>query len=269
MNKINKIGTIVFVFIIAVLYLPIFFLVFFSFSESSIPGIWTKFSLKWFKQIFDNANLIDAFATSCKIAIISATCATALSLMSAIATCGRKRFFGQKLSDRLMIVPLITPEIIIGFSILMLFISIEKMFNITIERGIIALSIGHIIAAISYGHLLIRDRLLCCNTNIEEAAINLGAKPSSILLHITIPAIKGSILASWLFAFATSFDDLVIASFLAGPGSTTLPVLIFSNIRIGISPVINAFAALIICCIVIISILLYVFISKSKKYQNN
>ena len=264
MGKITKIEYILFALLLSILYLPIFFLIFFSFSASDVPGIWTYFSTKWYKEIFANVDLLKAAAASVKVAVVSATCSTILGIMAAIATCSKNIFPGRKLLNTCMSLPLVTPEIIIGFSILMLFIAAEKTFNISIERGIMAISIGHIIASISYVHILVRTRIIACDPSIEEAAINLGAKPLKILFSITLPQIKSSIISSWLFAFAISFDDLVIASFLSGPGSTTLPVLIFSNIRVGLSPVINAFSSMIICSVILFAIIMYT-VSLRKK----
>lgn len=246
------------------LYIPIFFLVFFSFSESSIPGIWTEFSLKWFMEVFNDTDLIQAALTSFEIAFVSATGSTILGLIAAIATTRHGNFIGKNFLSGSISMPIVTPEIITGFSLLMLFIAVEKCTGISVKRGIVTVTIGHIMASMAYVHMTISSRLSNFEQSFEEAALNLGAHPIKVFLYITIPIISKSILAGWLLAFTLSLDDLVIASFLSGPGTTTLPILIFSNVRIGISPAINAFSTIFIGIVSVCLVSVYV-ISKNKK----
>ncbi|MDR1488267.1 MAG: ABC transporter permease subunit [Holosporales bacterium] len=249
MKKISKLTLTFFIFGMSFLYIPIFFLMFSSFSESGIPGIWTKFSLKWFQAIFDDSELLKAAITSLNIALFSATGATVLGVLAAVTTSKKEYFIGKKFLVKTIHMPIFMPEIITGFSMLMLFISIEKIMGFSIKRGMMAVSIGHIMAAMSYIHTTIKSRLLDLEKSIEEAAMNLGATPLKVFIYVTIPLISESIFAGWLLAFTLSLDDLVIATFLSGPGTTTLPILIFSNIKIGITPIINAFSTLLICVI--------------------
>ena len=265
MKKISKINLTFLAFGYAFLYIPIFFVIINSFSESEIPGIWTNFSLKWFKAVFEDKDLLYAALNSLQIAAISATGSVVLGVLAAAAT--TKRDSTSKLSkllNSLIIMPIVMPEIIVGFSLLMLLISIESIFGFPKERGIMTVVIGHIMATMAYVHVTVRTRLLSFDNSIEEAAQDLGAKPLTIFLKIKIPIIGKSILAGWLLAFTLSLDDLVIASFLTGPGSTTLPILIFSNVRIGVTPMINAFATMFITLIA--TCIICAYITSKKRF---
>jgi putrescine transport system permease protein len=234
------------IFGMAFLYIPVFFLIFFSFSDSPIAGVWTKFSVKWFKAVFEDSSLLKAALTSVKIAIVSATAATLLGLFTAIATTRGEDFIGRKFLNYAIPMPIVMPEIITGVSLLMLFLNIEKITGFSMKEGITPVVIGHIMASMTYVHVTIRARLIDFNREIEESALNLGANTFKVLIHVTIPLISKSALSGWLLAFTLSLDDLIIASFLSGPGSTTLPILIFSSVRVGLSPAINAFSVIFI-----------------------
>ncbi|MDR0552865.1 MAG: ABC transporter permease [Holosporales bacterium] len=264
MKKISRTSITFLIFGFAFLYIPIFFLIFFSFSESEVMGIWTKFSLKWFRSVFQDVDLLRAALTSFEIAFMSATGATILGVLAAVATTRREKFPGKKFLSRTMYMPIVMPEIVTGFSMLMLFIIIEKTAGFSIERGVISVTIGHIVASMSYVHMAVMSRLSTFDKSIDEAALNLGATPFQVFMHITIPIISNSIMAGWLLAFTMSLDDLVIASFLSGPGSTTLPILIFSNVKIGITPAINAFSTLFIGVVIVCTLITYVLSSKKR-----
>ena len=246
MIKISKTVLTFLIFGIIFLYTPIIFVIINSFSESEIPGIWTTFSLKWFTAVFDDKDLLHAALTSLEVAAIAATGAVILGVLAAASTTKSSAFFGKKFLSGVIIMPIVMPEIIVGFSLLMLFMAMESIFGWPKERGIMTVAIGHIMATMAYVHMTVRSRLLTFDSSLEEAAMNLGAKPFTVFTQIKIPIISKSILAGWLLAFTLSLDDLVIASFLTGPGSTTLPILIFSNVRIGITPAINAFSTMFI-----------------------
>ncbi|MDR2075083.1 MAG: ABC transporter permease subunit [Holosporales bacterium] len=264
MEGISKANLTVLIFGMAFLYIPIFFLIFFSFSESPIVGLWTKFSMKWFKAVFEDLSLLKAALTSIKVAAISATAATLLGLMTAITTTKGEDFIGRKFLNRAITMPVVMPEIIIGFSLLMLFITIEKTTGFSIKDGITTIAIGHIMASMTYVHVTIRARLTDFDRRIEESALNLGANLFKVLIYVTIPLISKSIFAGWLLAFTLSLDDLVIASFLSGPGATTLPILIFSNIRVGLTPAINAFSTIFIAVTVLLILVIH-FASRDKR----
>jgi putrescine transport system permease protein len=265
MRKISKTCITFIIFGFAFLYIPIFFLIFFSFSESEVIGIWTKFSFKWFEAVFRDVDLLKAAITSLEIAFMSATGATILGVLAAVATTRREKFPSKKFLSKTMYMPIVMPEIVTGFSMLMLFIIVEKTTGLSIERGVISVTIGHIMASMSYVHMAVMARLSAFDRSIDEAALNLGATPFQVFMHITIPIISNSIMAGWLLSFTMSLDDLVIASFLTGPGSTTLPILIFSNVKIGVTPAINAFSTLFIGVIAICILMTYVLSPKKKK----
>lgn len=268
MLKISKTVITMLIFGYAFLFTPILFLMVNSFSDSEISLIWTKFSLRWFYEVLEDEDLIRAMITSLKIACISASWAVVLGTLAAVATTNTGAFFGKNFLNNAIIMPIVMPEIIIGFSLLMLFINIENFFGFPKERGIVTVAIGHIMATMAYVHMTVRARLLSFDKSLEEAAMNLGAKPLTVFFKIKIPVLYKALLSGWLLAFTLSLDDLVIASFLTGPGSTTLPVLIFSNVRIGLSPAINALATMIIT-IVMICLTGVHFLMKPRKNSLN
>ncbi|MDR3030812.1 MAG: ABC transporter permease subunit [Holosporales bacterium] len=248
----------------AFLYLPLFFVILNSFNDTEVPGIWKGFSFQVFLSVLEDKDLLYAALNSFKIALISATGAVFLGLLAAISTATKSSFWGKSLLDRGTIIPIFIPDIIIGFSLLMLFVFMKSAFGFPKGRGCIIVSIGHILASVAYVCVTIRAKLLMFDKSIEDAAKALGAKSLTIFLQIKIPIIKESILTGWLLAFTLSLDDLVIASFLASPGNVTLPMRIFSYARFGIDPKINAFATMLMT-IVFICLTLAYFISRRKK----
>lgn len=233
----------------AFLFTPILFLIINSFSASEIPSVWTKFSFRWFEAVFEDDDLIRAALTSFEIACISATCAAILGGLAAAATTNTGEFKGKSFLNTTVVMPIVMPEIIVGFSLLMLFMAVENFCGWPKERGIMTVAIGHTMATMAYVHMTVRARLLSFDKHLEEAALDLGAKPITVFFKIKVPVISKSILSGWLLTFTLSLDDLVIASFLTGPGSTTLPILIFSNVRVGLTPAINALATMFILVI--------------------
>lgn len=268
MLKVSKTIITMLVFGYAFLFIPILFLIISSFSDSEIPGNWTSFSLRWFHEVLEDEDLVRAMMTSFKIAFISASGAVILGTLAAVATTNTGTYLWKNFLTNSIIVPIVMPEIIIGFSLLMLFISMESTFAFPKERGVMTVVIGHIMATMAYVHMTVRARLLSFDKSLEEAAINLGARPLTVFLKIKIPLIFKALLSGWLLAFTFSLDDLVIASFLTGPGSTTLPILIFSNVRIGLSPAINALATMIIAIVLLCLIEVYLLSKPTKKREN-
>lgn len=250
------------------LFTPLVILIINSFGDSDIPGIWTHFTLKWYKEALADHELLNAILVSLKIAIISATASSILGIMAAVGTTQPKstKFIGRKLLSNTIIMPIVMPEIIVGFSLLMLLLSIERMFGCNIDRGVMTVCIGHTMATMSYVHMTISAKIRILDKSVEEAALNLGAKPRSVFWKIKLPMLSSAIVTSWTLAFTMSLDDLVIASFLTGPGSTTLPILLFSNIRVGITPMINAFATIFILMITVCIVINYCW-QRSNKYD--
>lgn len=265
MIKISKtIGTVL-IFGYAFLFTPIVFLIITSFSASEISGIWTEFSLKWFEALLEDSDLIHAGITSLEVACISASGAVVLGVLAAAGTTNSGTFYGKKFLNTMIVIPIVMPELIIGFSLLMLFMTMESIFGFPKERGIMTVTIGHMMATVAYVHMTVRSRLLSFDRAIEESALDLGAAPFNVFLKIKIPIISKSIISGWLLAFTLSLDDLVIASFLSGPGSTTLPILIFSNVRVGVTPAINALATVFIAIVTFCLIVAFCLTRKNKK----
>lgn len=265
MIRISKTVGAILIFGYAFLFTPILFLVITSFSASEIPGIWTEFSLKWFEILFEDSDLLHAAITSLEIACISASMAVVLGVLAAVSTTNSGDFYGKRFLNTAIVIPIVMPEIIIGFSLLMLFMAMESIFGFPKERGIMTVTIGHIMATVAYVHMTVRSRLLSFDQSIEESALDLGATPFIVFLKIKIPIISKSIVSGWLLAFTLSLDDLVIASFLSGPGSTTLPILIFSNVRVGVTPAINALATMFIIVVTFCLMIAFWLTRKKKK----
>lgn len=228
------------------LYIPILYLVAYSFNDSRIIGVWAGFSTRWYTKLFEDDALIRAVLNSFEIAAIVATLAVALGTMAAIAMVRFKRFRGKTLFSGLVSAPLVMPEVVTGLALLLMFVTLERSIGWPSERGMLTIIIAHITLTMSYVYLVIQARLIDLDKSLEEAAMDLGARPSTVFFKITLPLIFPSLLAGWLLAFALSLDDVVIASFLAGPGATTLPILVFSSVRTGVTPELNALATIIV-----------------------
>lgn len=228
------------------LYVPLICIVIYSFNESRFVKVWTGFSLKWYYVLFSDPIILRATITSLKVASISASISVVLGTMAAIVITRLKVFKGKSLFVGTIALPLVMPEVVMGLSLLMLFIGMEKLFGWPAGRGILTVIIAHIMLTISYVTMLVQSRLQDINVSIEEAALDLGASPLKVFFVITLPIIMPAIVLGWLLAFALSLDDVIIASFVAGSGATTLPMVIFSSLRFGISPEVNALATILI-----------------------
>lgn len=247
------------------LYLPIIYIITFSVNESPISGSWQGFSLKWYKALFSNEALLQALLTSLQIACISATCAVILGTMAALAMVRFPRFKGKSILSGLLPIPLIMPDVITGFSLLLMFVTFERMFGFPSERGILTVIIAHITIGLAYVYMIIYACLKQFDMSLEEAALDLGAEPHTVFFKITLPIIAPSLISAWLLSFAISLDDVVLASFLSGPGSTTLPMVIFSSLRLGISPEINALSGIIVFIVMMcVSISTFIFYRSYK-----
>ncbi|MGL4825709.1 MAG: ABC transporter permease subunit [Alphaproteobacteria bacterium] len=230
----------------AFLYAPILCVIVFSFNASKIPTLWQGFSLQWYQALFSNTLLLDASLVSLRIAVVSATLAVILGTLCAVILVRLQPFRGKTLLGIMATAPLVMPEVITGLALLMLFVSFEQAFGWPQGRGVDTITIAHTTLALAYVTVIVRARLLEVDESLEEAALDLGAKPHKVFFLITLPLIYPALLAGWLLSFALSLDDLVIASFTSGPGSSTLPMVIFSSIKLGVTPQINALATLIV-----------------------
>lgn len=249
----------------AFLYIPILYLLCFSFNELPISGKWHGFSLKWYQSLFKNDALFQAFLTSLEIACISATVAVVLGTMAALSTVRFGHFKGKTFLSGLLPLPLVMPDVITGVSLLLMFVTFERLFGFPSERGILTVAIAHITIGTAYVYMIIRSRLLHFDYSVEEAAMDLGARPHTVFFKVTLPIIAPALISGWLLSFALSLDDVVIASFLSGPGATTLPMVLFSSLRLGMSPEINALAGVVIFVVFISVSLSGFFLYKSRQ----
>jgi putrescine transport system permease protein len=230
----------------AFLYIPIISVIVYSFNESKLVTVWAGFSLKWYVALAKDHQILDAAVLSLKIAAINATGATILGTMAGLALARFGRFRGRALFSGMTTAPLVMPDVITGLSLLVLFVSMEQIFGWPQGRGITTITIAHITLTLSYVTVIMQSRLKQVDQSLEEAAMDLGATPAKVFFAITLPIISPALVSGWLLAFTVSLDDLVIANFAAGPGSTTLPMVIFSKMRLGVSPDINALATVMV-----------------------
>ena len=236
---------------LAFLYVPMLLLIFYSFNKSKIVPIWGGFSTRWYVELFESPEVWDALTLSLKIATVNACFATVLGTLAGLALVRFGRFRGRTLFSGMISAPLVMPEVITGLSLLLLFIWLQTTLGWPSERGFTTITIAHITFSMAYVAVIIQSRLAGMSQDLEEAAQDLGAKPFRVLIDITLPLLAPGMLAGWLLAFTLSLDDLIIASFVTGPGSTTLPILIYSRIRLGLRPDINALATIIILVVAI------------------
>jgi putrescine transport system permease protein len=233
------------------LYIPILSLIFYSFNASRLVTVWGGFSTKWYVELMGNEAVKNAAWLSFRIATMNATGATILGTLAGLALARFGRFKSRSLLAGLTTAPLVMPEVITGLSMLLLFVAMEQVFGWPGGRGITTITIAHITFSMAYVTVVVQSRLATLDESLEEAAMDLGAKPAKVFFLITLPIIMPAILAGWLLAFTLSWDDLVITSFVNGPGSSTLPVLIFSKVRLGVSPDINALATILVLIVAI------------------
>ena len=249
--------------VLLLLYLPIFILIIYSFNDSRYVSIWQGVSTKWYLSLLQDKELINAALTSINIASISATIAVCLGTIAGFILVRFHYFFGKTLFTSLLLAPFVIPEVIIGFSLLLLYIILEKLTGWPSERNSFTVILAHATIGIAYVAFIIQARLRSIDPSLEEAAMDLGASPIEVFKVITLPIISKSLLVGWLLAFTLSFDDVIIASFTSGPNSTTLPMLIYSRIKFGISPQVNALASVLIG--IVVSIILVASIINYRK----
>jgi putrescine transport system permease protein len=233
----------------AFLYLPIVALVVYSFNASPRVTVWQGFSTQWYAALLQNQQIIDATLLSLRIAAMNATGAVILGTLAAFTMVRYTKFRGRTLFTGLVAAPLVMPEVITGLSLLLLFVASESLFGWPSERGITTITIAHITFSLAFVAVLVQARLSTFDRSLEEAALDLGAPPWKVYFVITLPLIAPALISGWLLAFTMSLDDLVISSFVSGPGSSTLPMVVFSMVRRGLSPEINALATLFIAAI--------------------
>ncbi len=237
------------------LYVPIISLIIFSFNNSKLVSVWSGFSTKWYFALLQNEQIIEAAKLSVFIAAFSATISLILGTLAAIALSRYRSFRGKSLLSGMVSAPLIMPDVITGLSLLLLFVTLRSLIGWPAQMGAVTIIIAHISFGMAFVAIIVQSRLLHFDKSLEEAAKDLGAKPLRVFFDITLPIISPALISGWLLAFTLSFDDLVIASFVTGPGASTLPIVIFSKIRLGITPEINALATIIIVLVAIFATL--------------
>ncbi|MFN0262517.1 ABC transporter permease [Tepidamorphus sp. 3E244] len=229
----------------AFLYLPIVILIIFSFNESRLVTVWGGFSTKWYSELFNNQGLMDAAWVTARVAFVSATVATVLGTLAAITLVRFGRFHGRTLFSGMVYAPLVMPEVITGLSLLLLFVAIN------FDRGFWTVAIAHITFSMCFVAVVVQSRLVSFDSSVEEAAMDLGCPPAKTFFVVTLPIILPAVVSGWMLAFTLSLDDLVIASFTTGPGATTLPMKIYSQVRLGVTPEINAVCTILIALVTI------------------
>jgi len=229
----------------AFLYLPILLLVIYSFNDSKLVTVWGGWSTRWYVDMWKNEGLMDAAWVTIRVALLSATIATALGLLAAIALTRMRTFRGRTLFSGMIFAPLVMPEVITGLSLLLLFVGIG------FDRGFWTVVIAHITFTMCFAAIVIQARLVDFDKSVEEAAMDLGATPLASFFQVTLPIIAPSVISAWMLAFTLSLDDFVIASFTTGPGATTLPMKIYSQVRLGVTPEINAISTLMVAFVTV------------------
>ena len=230
----------------AFLYAPIVLLVIYSFNESRLVTVWAGFSTKWYGELFRNEQILNAAWLSLRIAAANATLATLLGTLAGFVIARHKRFPSRTAFLGIMSAPLVMPEIVLGLSLLLLFVALETNIGWPDGRGAMTVTIAHVTFCLTYVAVIVQAKLAGFDRSLEEAAMDLGAKPWKVFCVITLPLIAPALAAGWLLAFTLSLDDLVVASFTSGPGASTLPMVIYSSVRLGVSPQINALATIMI-----------------------
>lgn len=246
------------------LYLPLFFLIVFSFNSTRQDGVFTGFSLRWYHSLVDDSRLVEGFFLSLKVALVTGTLSVALGCFAAFVLVRYRRFSGRTLFYGMVNAPLVMPEVIIGLSLLLLMVALQRTLGFP-ERGFVTIVVGHTLLGMAYATVVIQSRLVEMDKSLEEAAMDLGCRPLQVFFLVTLPTIAPSLVSSWLLSFTLSFDDVVLSEFLSGPGVTTLPQVIFSYARRGVNPSIYA-AATILIAVVSMGIVGYsVFIMRRQK----
>jgi len=231
------------------LYAPIVSLIVFSFNESQMVTVWSRFSVKWYGELFRDPQILRAAWVSLQVAVIAATLSVILGTLTAHVLMRFGRFRSRALLTGMATAPLVMPEVITGLSLLLLFVALEQGFGWPAGRGMTTIVIAHTTFGLAFVAVVVQSRLTGMDQSVEEAALDLGARPVRVFFDITLPIIAPALVAGWLLAFTLSLDDLVIASFVTGPGASTLPMVIFSKVRLGVSPDVNALATIIIALV--------------------
>ena len=252
----------------AFLYLPIVSLVVYSFTDSTVPNVWGGFSLRWYQALTTDTDLKEGLWLSLQIATSTATAAVVLGSLAAASLHRYPRFFGRTLFSGMVSAPLVMPEVIVGLSLLLMLVSLQRLLGVP-DRGMVTIWLGHLLLGMAYATVVIHARLKDLNPQLEEAAQDLGARPWQVFFLITIPMIAQALLSAWLLTFTLSLDDVVLSAFLSGPGSTTMPLVIFSRARLGLNPSVNAIATVVVVIVAIgVAIASYMIAQQERRRAN-
>lgn len=246
------------------LYLPIIVLIVFSFNSSRQDMVWSGFSLRWYQELMSDREIISGLGLSLKIAFMSATSSVVLGTFAAFALTSYQRFRGRTMFSAMTSAPLVMPEVIIGLSLLLMLVSMQKVFGFP-ERGVATIWLGHTLLGMAYATVVVQSRLQEMSKSLNEAAMDLGCRAHQVFFLVTLPNITQALASAWLLTFTLSLDDVVLSAFLSGPGSTTMPLVIFSRARLGLDPRVNAIAALTILVVTIAVIVYAVMLARSDR----
>jgi putrescine transport system permease protein len=235
----------------AFLYIPIFVVMTYSFNDSRLATVWGGFSTRWYSALMDNEQILGAALLSLEIAVLSATFATVLGTLAGLALNRMGSYRGRTVFTGMIAAPLVMPEVITGLSLLLLFVSLQELTGWPASRGANTITIAHITFSMAYVAVIVQSRLAGMDRSLEEAAMDLGGRPFAVTRDITLPLIAPAMASGWLLAFTLSLDDLVIASFTSGAGASTLPMVIFSKVKLGVTPEVNALATLVIAAVAV------------------
>jgi putrescine transport system permease protein len=249
----------------AFLYIPILSVIVYSFNKSQLVTVWGGFSTKWYGVLFDDRQMLQGVWLSLRIAAVTATGAVIVGTLAGLVLARFGRFRGRTMLAGMVTAPLVMPEVITGLSLLLLFVAFAPLPLVPDQRGFSTIAIAHITLTLSYVTVVVQSRLSTMDESLEEAAMDLGARPLKVFLLITLPIIAPAIMSGWLLAFTLSLDDLVIASFTAGPQTNTLPMMIFPKVRLGVTPEINALATLMVGAVTIFVIVAGVLMARQEK----
>ncbi len=253
--------------VFAFLYLPILTLILYSFNDSKLPSVWGGFTTRWYTELLQDGELLNGLKLSLQIAFATACASVLLGTFAAFALVKYKRFTGRTLFAGMVNAPLVMPEVIVGLSLLLMLVSLQRALGFP-ERGAMTIWLGHLLLGMAYATVVIQARLSELNPQLEEAAMDLGARPLQVFSLVTLPMITQSLMSAWLLTFTLSLDDVVLSAFLSGPGSTTLPLVIFSRARLGVSPSINAVATVIIVLVALDVVLASYLIARAERRRS-
>lgn len=249
------------------LFVPIVALIFYSFNDSPIPNQWAGFSLRWYAALPNDREMLDGVWLSFRIAFYTASASIVIGTLAAFALNRYRRFWGRTLFSGMINAPLVMPEVIIGLSLLLMLVSVQRAIGHP-DRGMMTIWFGHLLVGMAYATVVVQGRLRDLNPQLEEAAMDLGARPFQVFILVTLPMIAQSVMSAWLLTFSLSLDDVVLSAFLSGPGSTTMPLVIFSRARLGLNPSVNTIASITVLVVSIGIVIASFLIARAERNRS-